>query len=144
MKQNQKTGYIITVGGGKMNIVPRNNSLFDFLDEPLSLWKEPNIMKADISIKDGNYKMEVDLPGFKKEDVKIDYDNGYLTISATKETREEEYIRQERYYGKYQRSFYIGDVEENDIKAIYDNGTVLITFPVDEKKKDHRRVIDIE
>ena len=79
-------------------------------------------MKCDIYLKDDNYIMEMDIPGFNKEDVKIEVDdNDYLTITAEKSNEssddEKEYVRKERCYGKYQRSFYVGDIDKENIDA---------------------------
>ena len=84
-----------------------------------------NMMKTDVKESDAAYELEMDLPGFKKEDVKVSLDDGYLTISAEKglDQNEEEkksgkYIRRERYVGACERSFYVGeDVTRDDIKG---------------------------
>ena len=104
------------------------------------------MMKCDIYEKDGNYKIELDVPGFDKKDIKIECKNGYLTITA-KRTLEEDsstknYIRKERSYGEYTRSFYLGDVDTNNIEAKFNNGTLLITVPTLEKQ-DSKTVIEI-
>lgn len=131
-----------------MKLVTRND-LFDnalrLFDD--SIFNNSNIMKSDIYEKDNNYVMEMDIPGFNKEDINIDFDDGYLTISATKEENKEEnnnYIKKERYYGEYKRSFYIGNIDESNIKANYNNGTLNITFPKDEIKKDTKKQITID
>ena len=83
-----------------------------------------NLMKTDIREHDEGYELDIDLPGFKKDEITIDLDNGYLTISAAKGLDKDEqdkkgkYIRKERYAGAVQRSFYVGDaVTEEDVKA---------------------------
>ena len=96
-------------------------------------------MKTDIKEKDGMYVMEMDLPGYEKSDVKAELNNGYLTISVSKDTGEEEqkdeekgYVFRERYTGSCSRSFYVGqNVKEEDIKASYENGILTLTFPKD-------------
>lgn len=131
-----------------MKLISRND-LFDnalkLFDD--SIFNNNNIMKSDIYEKDNNYVIEIDVPGLNKEDITIDYDDGYLTISAVKEENKEEnnnYIRKERYYGEYKRSFYIGNIDETNIKANYNNGTLNITFPKEEISKDTKKQIEID
>ena len=95
-----------------------------------------NIMKTDIKEHDGGYELDIDLPGFKKEEITIDLDNGYLTISAAKGLDKDEqdkkgkYIRRERYAGAVQRSFYVGDaVTEEDVKAKFEDGILRLSIP---------------
>ncbi len=94
-------------------------------------------MKTDIREKDGMYVMEMDLPGYEKGDIKAELSNGYLTISAVRDSGEEEkkdeekgYVFRERYTGSCSRSFYVGEnMKEEDIKAAYENGILTLTFP---------------
>ncbi len=99
------------------------------------------VMKTDIKEKDDSFELEIDLPGYKKEDVKAELKDGYMTISAeTKKENEEKkedgkYLRRERYYGSCSRSFYVGeDVTENDIKAKFENGILHVCVPKVEAK----------
>lgn len=99
-----------------------------------------NLMKTDIQEKDDCYQVEVDLPGFKKDEISLDVDNGYLTISAAKGLDKEKkdkkgrYIRQERYAGACSRCFYIGEVKPEDVKAKYEDGILTLTFPKEAPK----------
>ncbi len=100
------------------------------------------LMKTDIRDKDGNYELDIDLPGFKKDELTLHLENGYLTVSAAKGLDEEhkdkkgKVIRRERYSGAMQRSFYVGDgVEETDVKAKYENGVLKLSIPKKELKK---------
>ena len=89
------------------------NDYFDIFNTPIP--KEREYMKTDIYEFENKYILEIDLPGIKKENIKINYDNGYLTISAEKNTlssRPDTYIRRERFYGEIKRSFYIGIKKE--------------------------------
>ena len=102
-----------------------------------------DMMKTDIRDVDGNYELEIDLPGFKKEDVKIQLKNGYLNIQATREEKKDEkddkgkYVRRERYTGTCNRSFYVGSsIKHEDIHAKYENGILHVTFPKEETKKE--------
>ena len=100
-----------------------------------------HMMKTDVKETDSGYELDVDLPGFKKEEIKLELENGYLTISTEKslENKEEQkgkIIRQERYSGTMQRSFYVGNaVTEEDIKAKYENGVLSLTIPKKEQQK---------
>ena len=97
--------------------------------------RDENRMKCDIYEKNDTYHVEMDLPGFKKDDIKIELNNGNLTISAEKSDNKEEkdddkkYIRRERTYGRFSRSFYLGDVNEDAIDASFNNGTLTISIP---------------
>lgn len=112
-----------------MKLMPRNY----FLDDVFEDFNSNNSMKCDVYEKDGAYNIEVDVPGFKKEDINIDVDNGYLTIRASKHFDETEkgknYICRERKYGKFERSFYLGDLKTDDVEASFENGTLKIRVP---------------
>ena len=95
-----------------------------------------NLMKTDVRELDGSYELDVDLPGFKKDEVTVDLQDGYLTISAAKALDKGEsdqkgkFLRQERYSGSMSRSFYVGDdVEAADISAKYEDGILKISVP---------------
>lgn len=95
-----------------------------------------NLMKTDVRELDGSYELDVDLPGFKKDEVTVDLQDGYLTISAAKALDKDEsdqkgkFLRQERYSGSMSRSFYVGDdVEAADISAKYEDGILKISVP---------------
>ena len=111
-----------------------------------------NIMKTDIKEHDGGYELDIDLPGFKKDEITIDLDNGYLTISAEKGLDKDEqdkkgkYIRRERYAGAVQRSFYVGDaVTEEDVKAKFEDGILRLSIPKkDAKAVETKKTIAIE
>lgn len=102
-----------------MKLIPRKYFLDDVFDDFMT--QNNNSMKCDVYEKDGNYNIEVDIPGFKKEDIKVEAKDGYLTITAEKKEQEDEenknYICHERRYGKYERSFYLGDLKTDDISA---------------------------
>mgnify|MGYP000789506842 CR=1 FL=1 len=102
-----------------------------------------NMMKTDIREHEAGYELDIDLPGFKKEDVKIQLKNGYLNIQATREEKKDEkddkgkYVRRERYTGTCNRSFYVGSsIKHEDIHAKYENGILHVTFPKEETKKE--------
>lgn len=113
-------------------LIPRKNSfdyLDDFFDDAFSR-KECSLMKTDIREKKDKYIIDIDLPGFSKEDISLSLDNGYLEVSAKsnyEESDDEKYIRKERVYKECSRSFYVGDeVKEEDISASHKNGTLVI------------------
>ena len=110
---------------------------------------ENSKMKCDIYEKDNTYHVEMDLPGFKKDEIKVECNKGNLVITAEKSSNNEEkdedkkYLRRERVYGKISRSFYLGDVNEDAIEAKFDNGTLTISIPkIDENK--NKKLIDIK
>lgn len=109
---------------------------------PLYGKHEKNMMKTDIKQTDAGYEMDIDLPGFKKEDVTAKLENGYLTISASKGVDKDEkndegvYIRRERYVGQCSRSFYVGeDVKQEEIKAKFEDGILKVFIPKTEPKQ---------
>ncbi len=110
------------------------------------------LMKTDVHEKDGQYAMDIDLPGFKKEDIKVELHDGYLQVSAVKGLNEEEkdekgkLIRQERYSGSMQRSFYVGEsIKQEDVKAKFEQGVLKLSFPKEgEKKLPEKQPIMIE
>ena len=101
------------------------------------------LMKTDIKETDSGFELEMDLPGFKKDEIEAKLENGYLTISAAKGLDKEEkdekdgkYIRKERYSGAMSRSFYVGDeLKQEDIKAKYQDGILKLSVPKKEQKK---------
>lgn len=126
-----------------MMLVPRRNfDLFDdFFDDGFFSRKEQNLMKTDIREKKDKYIIDIDLPGFEKENINLSLNDGYLEISAkvNKEMsndEDEKFVRKERFYGECSRSFYIGDiVTEEDINAEFKNGILEIEVPKKEDKK---------
>ena len=114
--------------------------------------KAARMMKTDIREKDDNYEVSIDLPGFKKEDITVELNDGYITISASKnldrdEDKKGKLIRQERYAGSMSRSFYVGEnVEKGDIEANYRHGVLNLTIPKKaiEKKIPEKNLIAIE
>ena len=114
----------------------RNNIFDDLFNTPFFTRSEANMMKTDIKEHDGGYELTVDLPGVKKDDIKAELNDGYLTITAENNSSKDEkdekgkYICRERYSGSYSRSFYVGDaVTEEDIKAKFENGTLTMDIP---------------
>ena len=101
-----------------------------------------NVMKTDIKENDDGYELIVDLPGFKKDEISLELNNGYLTISTEKslekdkENKKGKMLRQERYSGVMQRSFFVGEhLTEEDIKASYENGVLHVMIPKKEARK---------
>ena len=141
-----------------MMMIPRkrNFDIFDtFFDDPFfegGKRKHQDIMKTDIKEKDNSYEIDIDLPGFQKEEISANLENGYLTINASKGEQKEEknengvYIRRERYTGQCTRSFYVGDaIEQQDIKAKFENGILCLTIPKKEERKvEQKKYIAIE
>ena len=129
-------------------------NLFDeFFDDnfgmfPLRNGRDPlygkhakNLMKTDVRETEDTYEVDVDLPGFKKDEINVDLKDGYLTISAAKGLDKDEkdkkgrYIRQERYAGACSRSFYVGEIEPEDVSAKYEDGILKLSMPKQAKKE---------
>lgn len=124
----------------------------DFFRDDFFKGPEKNmLMKTDIKETDNSFLLDVDLPGYKKEDIKIDITNGYLTIHAKTEHEDEEkdngkFVRRERFTGEVSRTFYIGeDVKEDEIKASFKNGTLSLNVPKvsPEEKEPEKKYIEI-
>ena len=145
-----------------LSLTPRTNfgalSFNDFVDDMFSSpffrgsrTQMPS-MKTDIKEKDGMYLLDIDLPGFEKENIKAELNDGYLTISATRNSSEDKsdeesgYVYRERSCGSCSRSFYVGNsVKEEDIKAAYNNGTLSLTFPKEAPQQiEEKKYIAIE
>ena len=116
-----------------------------------------NVMSTDIKETETGYEMEIDLPGFRKDEVSVELNEGYLTISAAKgldkneaesgeEAKQGNYIRRERYSGACQRSFYVGEeLTREDIKASFKHGILTLTIPKKEAKQvETKKYIEIE
>lgn len=128
-----------------------NESLFDDMFNAFGMMPDidralygkhaKNMMKTDVRETDDSYLVDIDLPGFKKDEVKIELKGGYLTISAAKgldkdqQDKQGRYIRQERYAGEMSRSFYVGEqVRPEDLKAKFEDGILQITVPKEAPK----------
>ena len=114
---------------------------------------QSGMMRTDIREVNGNYELDIDLPGYKKEDMKLQLKDGYLTIQASrtenKDTKDQEgkYVRRERYMGHCSRTFFIGkSIRHEDIHAKYEDGILKLTFPKEETKKEleDKKYISIE
>lgn len=135
-----------------MMLMPRRDfDLFDnfFTDDEFFTRKQNNLMKTDVKEKKDKYEIKIDMPGYKKENIKLSLNNGYLEISAKTEKeeneKEEKYVRRERFYGKCSRSFYVGDeIKEEDIEAEFKNGILKIDIPKKDKKIENEQTKQIE
>ena len=129
------------------------DTFFDDFKRPARSNTNINVMRTDIKETDAGFELDIDLPGYKKEDVQAELKDGYLTISAkTNTTREEKdengkYIRKERYSGSCRRSFYVGEqLEQENIKARFEDGILKVMVPKKEAKPavEENRYITIE
>ena len=138
-----------------MMMIPRRRNDFDLFDEifddPFFSRVDTKLMRTDIKEKKDSYVVNVDLPGYEKEDIKIEINNGYLTVAAEKTNSDEEkeegrYIRKERYSGQCSRSFYVGDnVKDTDVKASFKNGILTLEFPKEKHEEiEEKKYIPIE
>ena len=139
-----------------MMMIPRLKNEFELLGEmfadPFFTEHESKIMKTDIKEKTDKYLIGIELPGYQKENIKIDVEDGYLTVHAeinsdNEEKEEGKFVRRERYVGSCSRSFYVGnEVKSEDIKASFKNGILKIEVPKKEYKKElpEKKYIEIE
>ena len=133
-----------------MDLIPRRffmNDLFDEVMPPMPT--KDHHMKCDIYEKDGKYHIEMDVPGYKKEDIKIEALKDSLVITAehneekNEDNENKKYIHRERRYGKYQRSFYLQDLDSDNIEASFNDGVLKITIPKKEEEQN-KKLIDIK
>ena len=140
-----------------MKYMPRKYDLFDdmfdgFFPQELNRHGFDSVMKTDIHEKDGYYTLDVEVPGYKKEDISMDLSNGYLTIKASHSTNEEEknakgnLVRSERHFGSCSRSFYVGEnIKSQDVKAKFENGMLEVKLPSSKQKQlESKETISIE
>lgn len=143
-------------------MLARRNFFNDFMSDPFDFGffgsdttpkATAALMKTDVKETDGAYELDIDLPGFKKENVEIELDKGYLTVNAHTKTESEDkdekgtYLRKERFQGSCRRSFYVGEeIQDGDISAKFDNGILKINVPKKElpKPEESKRLIAIE
>lgn len=134
-----------------------NDAFHDMFDDPFfSRWTDapermltgvssPSLMKTDVRENDNNYEVAIDMPGFNKDDIKVDLHDGYLTVSAHKDEdggdKDEngKWLRRERYVGSASRNFYVGNqLREDDVRANYKDGTLHLEIA----KKDSQRKVE--
>ena len=133
------------------------NLFDDFMEDafksPIFGKREKNLMKTDIRENDNGYELDMDLPGFKKDEITVNLRDGYVTISAErgmerneKDEKTGKFVRQERYSGSCQRSFYVGEgVKQKDMKARFEDGILHLEFPKASPKQveeSHRILIE--
>ena len=130
-----------------------NGFKFPDVDKVLYGKHASNVMKTDVRETESGYEVDIDLPGFKKDEISASLENGYLTISASKgldkdeEQKDKKYVRRERYAGAMSRSFYVGEhVAVEDIHPKYENGILSFTVPKKEQKavEEKNKFISIE
>ena len=130
-----------------MMMIPRKRSEFDLFNDffggdDFFSRRESSIMKTDIKEKDDKYVIDIDLPGYEKENINLELKDGYLVVSAKVEKEEnkeekERFVHKERFYGECSRSFFVGkQIVEEDIKAEFKNGILKINIPKKEEKKE--------
>lgn len=130
-----------------MSLIPRNFYLDDIFGD-FNKPQKVNDMKCDIYECNGNYNIEMDIPGYDKKDISIECEDGLLTVTAEKNVEANEqnedrrYIRRERFYGKASRAFSFSDIDEDGIKAEFNNGSLKIIIPKADNKET-KKVIKI-
>lgn len=127
-----------------MNLIPRSFFFDDDLDDLMFPAIKRNDMKCDIYEKDNMYHIEMDVPGYNKEDINIEVKDGYLTVSASKtkedSSEDKNYIRRERVSGTFSRTFSLGDIDVNSITAKFENGILTIVMPKQEVKENNIKI----
>lgn len=136
------------------NNLSRRDELFSSLlknffdDNSLASMDLQGSFKVDLKETDKDYLVEAELPGVNKKDINVDIDNNYLVINAKRdesvEENKENYVRRERYYGEFKRSFYIDNVDQDKISASFENGVLKVTLPKLVKDNSNKRKIDIK
>ena len=138
-----------------MRYFPRNLNVFDDMFDdffPKESTYDSSVMRTDVYEKDGYYNLDIELPGYAKEDVQMDLVDGYLNIKASHNVSNEEkdakgnLIRSERRFGSCSRSFYVGEnIKAEDVKAKFDNGILNIVLPSKEQKSiETKQTVTIE
>ena len=127
-----------------------DNFFHDLFNFPYE-FRHSDLMKTDVFESDTDYILNIDLPGYNKEDISITLEDGYLLVEAKKETKVDEkdkngrYLRRERYMGNCSRSYYIGEIDEKSIKANFDKGVLTLSYPKEEIQKiEAKKHISIE
>ncbi|MBP1890362.1 HSP20 family protein [Clostridium moniliforme] len=136
------------------NNLSRRDELFSSLlknffdDNSLASMDLQGSFKVDLKETDKDYLVEAELPGVNKKDINVDIDNNYLVINAKRdesvEENKENYVRRERHYGEFKRSFYIDNVDQDKISASFENGVLKVTLPKLVKDNSNKRKIDIK
>lgn len=122
---------------------------FESLFKPIFYDEKLDSMRTDIKEVEGGYELEVEMPGYEKENINIALEDGYLTISAERkdtvssDENKKRYLRKERSVS-CQRSYYVGDIEESDVKANYSNGVLCVSLPKKEAQKPQKHTISIQ
>jgi len=137
------------------NLVRRNNSELDFFNDFFDgFFTTPSrtvnqCMRTDIKENEAGYVLDLEVPGFGKEDIKISLENGYLTVEAkreeNKENKESHFLRKERVFGSAARTFFVGeDIAQEDVKAAYDKGILTLSIPKQGSSVKEKKYIGIE
>ena len=124
------------------NMFPFDEMFFTEKKDPMFGMNLSRLMKTDVRETEKTYELDIDLPGFKKDEIQLELKDGYLTVSAEKgldkdeEDKKGKYIRKERYAGALSRTFYLGEeIREEEIKAKFENGILSVSIPKEEEKK---------
>lgn len=126
-----------------------NDDFFNTLDFPFfKMGKNLQMMKTDIVETDSEYVVEIDVPGYQKDEINISLDSNYLTVTASREENKkaehQNYLLQERRLGTCSRSFYVGDINYENVKATFNNGTLNLIIPKVKDTKEIKKTITIE
>lgn len=128
------------------NYIIRHNNDNDFFDgffRPFFPAAPKDMMRTDVRETENEYLFDVEVPGFKKEEISVSYEDGYVSVKAQREEKEETFLKKERNYA-CERSFYVGEIDETLIKAKYENGVLTLIIPKEAPKKPETHSIAIE
>ena len=121
-----------------------NKDFFEDFFAPDFFTREVKGMRTDVTETETEYLLDIELPGFNKENVEISVNDGYLTVSAKKdeekETKNDKYVSRERYTGSLTRSWYVGDIDQDLVKASFVNGVLNVTVPKEQKQKEKKLI----
>lgn len=128
------------------NFLKVNDSFDNLFDDFFKVSKK-NVLRSDIEENENEYLINIDIPGFSKENISLDFEDGYLNVTAVNQASKKEegvkYLHRERFYGKVSRTFYIGKtIKEDEIKASFENGVLKVKLPKEEIKET-KKFIDI-
>ena len=135
-----------------LSLFKKNRDIFDDFFEDFNSWpfqQNTHLMKTDIREHESKYMLDVELPGFTKEDIKVSLSDGYLEIEAEKHEDNKikekgNYLRRERFYGQVKRSFYVGNIELDQIDGSFENGVLHLEIPKENQVSTQKKYLELK
>ncbi|HLS99998.1 MAG TPA: Hsp20/alpha crystallin family protein [Acholeplasma sp.] len=135
-----------------LSLFKKDRDIFDDFFEDFNSWpfqQNTNLMKTDIREHENKYMLDVELPGFAKEDIKVSLLDGYLEIEAEKreDNKQKEkgnFLRRERFYGHVKRSFYVGNIELEQINGSFENGVLHLEIPKENQVSTQKKYLELK